>query len=71
MNSLLFLAVMVAVPWLVVWVAVDRSKYKDRWWPFDYKEADEGETEKASAQETTGRWSTQKAQSTPPWRRRN
>jgi hypothetical protein len=72
MNSLLMLAMLVAVPWLVVWIAIeDRSKYKGWWWPFDYREAEEDETKEATTQETTRRWPNQKAQSTPPWRRRN
>jgi len=40
MQGALFLAIMIAVAWLVIWVCLDRSN-PGTWWPFDYKDDDE------------------------------
>jgi hypothetical protein len=36
MEGILFLVVMIAVGWIVIWSFVDRSKSGGIWWPFDY-----------------------------------
>jgi len=38
MDSLLFGLVMLAIPWLVAWTMVDRSKPNEVWWPFDIRQ---------------------------------
>jgi hypothetical protein len=62
-ESLLFLIVMVGFAWLVFWSVADRSKNKNMWWPFDWKETKEDETKGAML-------SGQRAPPTPPWKRR-
>ena len=62
-ESLLFLVVMVGFAWLVFWSLADRSKNKNLWWPFDWKETKEDETKGALL---LG----QRAPPTPPWKRR-
>ncbi len=36
MDSTLFLLVMIAVGWLVIWCCVDPAKRSRAWWPFDF-----------------------------------
>jgi hypothetical protein len=36
MEGSLFLVVMIAVGWIVIWSFLDRSKNGRTWWPFDY-----------------------------------
>jgi hypothetical protein len=61
-ESLLFLMMMVAFAWLVHWSVADRSKTKNWWSPFDWKETKEGETKGTM-------FSGQRAPPAPPWKR--
>jgi hypothetical protein len=40
LESALFLLVMLAVPWLVLWCCTDHSEPSKTWWPFDFRTSD-------------------------------
>jgi hypothetical protein len=63
MDGTLFLAIMIAVGWLVIWCCVDRSKARNVWWPFDYVFKDEP-SEKLPQQPETG----DRGDPLPSWR---
>lgn len=44
MNSLFFLAMLIAIVWLAVWAVLPRPWQGGGWWPFDMREPD-GEAE--------------------------
>lgn len=63
MDALLFLSIMIAVGWVVIWCCVDHSKPSRAWWPFDMREHQGGAEPEAKPQ------SRATIVETRPWRR--
>jgi hypothetical protein len=40
MDSILFLMVMIAMGWVIIWYCADHSKPSRTWWPFAIREND-------------------------------
>lgn len=68
LETALFGMVMLAVGWLVIWFATDRSKPSNTWWPFDYRESEKAN---AAADEAKPKAAVQRVRQNPtrPWKR--